>query len=294
MTIGTPLGWAVERLDRAVHVVGSAGADEYWHRADAIPGTPVIRRIGSADILDALRRGSADFGACRTDVLFLCVFYPVVGLLLARLASSSNFIPLLFPLASGFALVGPLGAVGLNEMSRLREQGAEARWIDVFGVLRSPSIWSIILLGLALTALFVAWLGVANLIYRLTLGPNYPLSVAAFLQDVFYTGAGWTMIAVGVSVGLVFAIVALAVSVVSFSLLLDRKAGVATAILTSVRAVAANPGPMALWGVVVAAGLVVGSVPLLMGLVVVLPLLGHTTWHLYRKMVAWEDAMPTE
>ena len=99
------------------------------------------------------------------------------------------------------------------------------------------------------------------------------------------TGAGWTMIIVGIGVGFLFALLVLAVSVVSFPLLLDRNVGIGTAVTTSIRVVATNPAVMALWGLIVAAGLVVGSLPLFVGLVVILPVLGHATWHLYRKVV---------
>ena len=93
------------------------------------------------------------------------------------------------------------------------------------------------------------------------------------------------MIVVGIGVGFLFALLVLAISVVSFPLLLDRNAGIGTAVSTSMRAVAASPGTMALWGLIVAAGLVIGSVPLFLGLVVILPVLGHATWHLYRRVV---------
>jgi uncharacterized membrane protein len=122
----------------------------------------------------------------------------------------------------------------------------------------------------------------------LTLGPEPPASVAAFFSDVFTTGAGWTMIAVGVGVGFLFAVLVLAISVVSFPLLLDRDVGLPTAVITSVRAVAANPETMAIWGLIVAAGLVIGSIPFFLGLAIVLPVLGHATWHLYRRIVPAE------
>jgi uncharacterized membrane protein len=122
-------------------------------------------------------------------------------------------------------------------------------------------------------------------IYVFTLGPEPPPSVAAFLSEVFTTGAGWAMIAIGIGVGFLFAALVLAISVVSFPMLLDRNVGIGTAVSTSMRTVAANPGIMALWGLIVAGGLVLGSLPLFVGLVVVLPVLGHATWHLYRTVV---------
>ena len=257
----------------------------YWHKGAAEDAPLAVRRIGVADLWDALARGLADFEANRTDVIFLCVIYPVIGLVLGRLASGYGLLPLLFPLASGFALVGPFAAVGLNEISRRREQGSDVRWVDAFGVLRSPSIGAILLLGLMLIALFLLWLVVAQIIYVVTLGPQPPSSVTGFISEVFTTNAGWTMIVVGIGAGFLFALLVLAVSVVSFPLLLDRNVGIGTAISTSARAVSANPGVMALWGLIVACGLVIGSVPLFVGLVVVLPVLGHATWHLYRKVV---------
>lgn len=284
MLIQSPIAWIGDRLDRAFHTVGSASDDEYWHE-DRRVGAVTIRRIGLADLGQSLTNGLADFAANRTDVIFLCVIYPLVGLVLARLASGYGVVPLLFPLASGFALVGPLAAVGLNEMSRRREMGAEVGWTDAFGVLRSPSIGGIAGMGLLLIAIFLLWLTTAEAIYVLTLGPKPPVSIAAFAHDVFATRAGWMMIVLGVGIGFLFAVLTLAISVVSFPLLLDRDVKMETAIWASIQAVMANPLPMAVWGLIVAAALVLGSVPCLLGLVIVMPVLGHATWHLYRRVV---------
>jgi uncharacterized membrane protein len=111
------------------------------------------------------------------------------------------------------------------------------------------------------------------------------MSVGAFVSDVLTTRAGWTMIVVGCGVGFLFAALVLTISVVSFPLLLDRDVGVEAAVATSARVVRTNPVAMAAWGLIVAAGLVVGSLPLLLGLVIVMPVLGHATWHLYRRVV---------
>jgi uncharacterized membrane protein len=285
ITIRNPVEWSVDQLRHAAEATRSVGRAGRETRARWHSPAPAIRRLRTADLKKVLAKGLEDFAACRTDVVFLCVIYPVLGLVMARLAFGRQLLPLLFPLASGFALVGPFAAVGLYEMSRRREQGAAIGWADAFGVVRSPALGAIVLLGLILLAIFLAWLGAAWAIYALTLGPAPPASVAAFVHDVLLTERGWILIIAGIGVGFLFALLVLVLSVVSFPVLLDRETGLDTAVRTSVRAVAANPGPMAAWGLLVAAGLALGSIPFFVGLIVVLPVLGHATWHLYRRIV---------
>jgi uncharacterized membrane protein len=271
-------------LTRAYHSITWTSPDT--DRLDADRATPIeVRRIGLADLRWALTQGLDDFGASRTDVIFLCVIYPLLGLLLARLAFGYEMLPLLFPLASGFALVGPLAAVGLNEMSRRREQGRQAGWADALGVFQSPSILGIVMLGAALIVMFLFWLVLANAIYNLTLGPQPPASIGSFAHDLFLTHAGRSMILLGTGVGFIFAAVAMTISVVSFPMLLDRTVSLETAVRTSIRVVQRNPLTMAAWGLIVAASLVIGSIPMLLGLIFVMPVLGHATWHLYRRTV---------
>ena len=285
MTIRNPVEWSVDQFRHAASAVESAGRAGRRTRENLHSPAPAVRRIGVADLGLALARGYDDFAAYRTDVIFLCVIYPLVGLVLARLAFGYDLLPLIFPLASGFALVGPFAAVGLNEMSRRREAGMALTWADAFGVFRSPSFGAIVLLGLVLMAIFLLWLLAAEAIYQITLGPAPPASVGGFVYDVLATPAGRIMIGLGVGVGFLFALLALAISVVSFPLLLDREVGFDTAVLTSIRAVLTNPGPMTAWGLIVAGGLVIASIPFFLGLIIVMPVLGHATWHLYRLIV---------
>ena len=246
---------------------------------------PQIRKIGLADLRYALARGLDDFLAMPSHAVFLCLIYPVAGFVMARLVLGYNVLPLLFPLAAGFALVGPFAAIGLYEMSRRREAGLDVSWRHALDVLRSPSIGAIAALGLLLVAIFLTWIAVAQAIYVANFGYTPAAAMSGFIQQVFTTPAGWALIVVGNGVGFLFAVLVLTLSVVSFPLLLDRDVGAATAILTSARAVMANPFSMAVWGLIVAVLLAVGSLPALIGLAVVMPVLGHATWHLYRRAV---------
>jgi uncharacterized membrane protein len=285
VTIRNPVEWSVDQFKHAALAFESAGRVGRRTRENLHSPAPAIRRISVADLGNILAKGYEDFAAFRVDVAFLCLIYPLVGLVLARVAFGYDLLPLVFPLASGFALVGPFAAIGINEMSRLRETGVAASWADAFRVVRSPSFGGIVVLGLLLMTIFLLWLVAAQLIYEMTLGPQPPASVASFIRAVFTTNPGWVMIGVGVGVGFLFALLVLAISVVSFPLLLDREVGVDTAIVTSIRALMMNPAPMAAWGVIVAGSLVIGSLPFLCGLIIVMPVLGHATWHLYRAVV---------
>jgi uncharacterized membrane protein len=246
---------------------------------------PLVRRIGFSDLLDALKGGAADFWAMPTHLFFLSLIYPVVGLVLGRLVFGFDVLPMLFPLAAGFALVGPFAALGLYELSRRREAGLDTSWKHAFEVFRSPSFPAIAALGLLLLLIFFVWISIANAIYVTAFGYAPAASMPDFINQVLYTDAGWWLIVVGNLVGFLFALLVLTISVISFPLLLDRRVGPVVAMLTSVRAVALNPLPMTLWGLIVAVLLVIGSIPLLIGLAIVMPILGHATWHLYRKVV---------
>jgi uncharacterized membrane protein len=246
---------------------------------------PRVRTITTADLKEVLTRGWDDFSAMPSHALFLCLIYPLIGVLLAQVSFGYRILPLLYPMITGFALIGPLAAIGLYELSRRRERGQDAAWTHAFDVLQSPARWAIAMLAAMLVLIFFAWMVAAQTIYWFTFGDIQQESIPEFLRQIFTTPAGWTLIIVGNAAGFVFAAVVLTVSVVAFPLLLDRHVGAADAVLTSVQAVMANPVTMALWGFIVAAALFLGSLPFFLGLAVAVPVLGHATWHLYHKVI---------
>jgi uncharacterized membrane protein len=256
--------------------------------AGNVPAQVTVRHLKLSDLKDALVKGFDDFYAMPSYAIFLCGIYPIIGLILARLAFGYSILPLIYPLAMGFALIGPFAALGLYELSRRREKGEPISVTHAFDVVQSSSIGAIAVVGLLLVVIFGTWLAVANAIYVSAFGYAVPVSLEQFVTDVFTTPAGWYLMVVGNAVGFCFAAIALTVSVVSFPLLLDRDVGAAVALWTSIRVVAANLITVAAWGLVVALLLVLGSLPLFLGLAVVVPVLGHATWHLYRKAVIVE------
>ncbi|WP_269931247.1 DUF2189 domain-containing protein [Aminobacter sp. HY435] len=246
---------------------------------------PAICRIGISDVFDALRLGFEDFWDKPSHYVFLCLIYPIVGVFLITWTSGGNALQLIYPLMTGFALLGPFAAIGLYEISRRREQDLDTSWWHALEVRNSPAMPAIAILGIMLMALFIAWLFTAQALFSWLYGDGAPATFSAFASDVLTTQRGWTLMILGNLIGFLFALVALSTTVIAFPLLLDRDLGAYTAVETSARAIMANPGPMLLWGLIVAVGLVIGTLPLLVGLAVVLPVLGHSTWHLYRKVI---------
>ena len=254
--------------------------------ASTNPLQPVVRRISASDLYHALARGYDDFAAFPSHALFLCVIYPLVGILLIGLTFGTlSLLPLAIPIAAGFALVGPVAAIGLYELSRRREAGLDSSLSHAFDVLHSPSLGAIITLSILLMAIYLIWLVVAYALYIVIFGYSAPSSIEQFITDWLTTPRGWTLIVVRWGIGFLFAALVLSISAISFPLLLDRDVGAVVAMQTSLRVMAANPLPMALWGLIVAALLVIGSIPFFVGLAVVMPVLGHATWHLYRRTV---------
>ena len=280
------LATPVARPVLARPVLARPGEELRWP-ASAIwrAGEPAIRKIGVADLVDALRKGFEDFKAVPSHLVFLAVIYPVVGLILGRLFLGYDVLALVYPVLAGLTLIGPVLAIGLYEISRRLEAGLPTTLRNGLDVFDNPSKGAIARLSIFVFGLFFQWLALAHIMYRQLLGATPPETLQAFANQVLTTPNGQQMMLSGNLLGFIFAIIVLMTSVVSFPMLVDRHTGAAVAVRTSIRAVLENPVTMALWGLIVAAALLVGCLTLFVGLALVLPILGHATWHLYRKVV---------
>lgn len=259
-----------------MHVVSGAG-----DKLDM----PVVQSITLSDLMVALRRGAGDFWAKPSHYVLLMLIYPIIGIVLTVWMNGFYTWPLLYPLVGGFALIGPVAALPLYEISRRREKGEEPSWRDAMNVVHSPAIGSILAVGAMLFVLFTLWLTSAQALYESLFGSAPPQTFQGLFAQIFAEPGGMTLAIVGTAIGACFALVVLCTSVVAFPLLLDRDVGAYVAVETSFRAVMHNLVPMLAWGVIVGASVFVGALTLFVGLAVILPILGHATWHLYRRTV---------
>ena len=255
-----------------------------------------VRQITSEDLNRSLADGWSDFMEMRGDILFLAILYPLLGIAVALATVGSPLLPLFLPLAAGIGLLGPVAAVGFYEMARRREMGLHSNWSHFLDVRKRPSFDEIAAVSGLLFAIFGIWLLAAAVLYIALWGvwnppwlSSYvwydPHSLGEFVTRLFTTGEGWALIVLGGIVGAVFATLVLAVSVVSMPMLVDCDVSASRAVRTSIAATRENFGEMLRWGVIVAALLIAGSIPLFIGLAVVLPWLGYSTWHLYTRLV---------
>jgi uncharacterized membrane protein len=241
-----------------------------------------VRELRLPDLWDALKAGFDDMRQTRTDAITVAVLYPVAAVFLGAIIVLQNFLPLVFPICAGFSLLGPMATLWFAAQSRKRERGDDSA-ISAFTPERLVAIQRLCVIAIML---FVVWNVAAGTIYGLTLGSSNENAGASFLYRVFHTQAGWELILIGCGTGAVLAVLALAVFFISFPLVLDRPVSASQAIGISVKTMLQNPFVVLSWGVIVVVGLVLGAIPALLGIVIVLPTLGHASWHLYRRAVA--------
>ncbi len=191
----------------------------------------------------------------------------------------------LLPLAAGFLLIAPVLAVGFYDMSRRLEHGQRPSFGAAISAWRSNPV-QISLMGLTLMIFFLFWVRLATLLFALFFG-NIPTGLAGLLEATLST-QGVAFLAFGGAIGGILAFLAFALSVVSVPMLVDRQATFMDAITASLQAVYRNLDAMLLWAALLAALTIAGLVTFYLGLALILPLLGHASWHAYRDMVAAE------
>lgn len=266
---------------------GTSASGPASPQTPAIPAQrdPVIRTIAISDIVDALALGLRDVQRAPRQSLLFGAFYAAGGITLVLILAVFKMTYLAYPLAAGFAIIGPFVALGLYQVSRDLESGTQPSLRRSWEAARDRREirWMAFVVGF----FFVIWMYQVRLLLALFLGHTGAFaSLEEFLHIVLTTNNGLLFLMIGNIVGAILSLAIFSITVVSFPLLLERDVDFVTAMITSVRAVATNPMPMIGWAAIVVALLVISTVPMFLGLVVTLPLLGHTTWHLYRRLVA--------
>jgi len=246
---------------------------------------PVVRPLTAADIAEALGQGLRDFQAVPLYGLAFGALYAAGGIAILSCLTAFSIVYLAYPLAAGFAMIGPFVAVGLYEVSRRREARQPISVPAIWATVRTRS--EIGWMAFVTLFVFVVWMYSVQLLIALLLGLNASFSsLPEFIKLVLTTNEGLLFLAIGNAVGAALLLILFSLTVVSFPLLLDRDVDFVTAMITSVRAVVTSPLPMIGWAALIVVLLALSAMPYFLGLVVTLPVLGHATWHLYRRIIA--------
>lgn len=248
-----------------------------------------INTITNADIGAAITAGFRDFASAPMYGAFFGGFYALAGWLILAVLLLLDLHFLAYPIAAGFALVAPFVASGVYEVSRRQESGLPLSWGAVFGAIKTSGGRDLGWMAVVTTFTLVIWIEIATVIYLLFFGLT-PLDWGGVLQLVTGGWNGLLFLGIGNVAGAILGIAVFSISVVSFPILLDRDIDFVTAMITSVRSVMVNPGPMLFWAVCIAAGLLISLLSAFIGLIVILPVLGHATWHVYRSVVPPQEA----
>ena len=246
---------------------------------------PQVRELARSDLWEALVLGWGDFKRAPQYGLFFGMLYAAGGWTVVLLATVSGYYFLSYPLAAGFALIAPFVCAGLYEVSRRLEAGVSVTWNDVFGAIRGGGKRDLGWMALVTTFAFFIWIDIAIFLYAMFFGMKAPGPWALIVQ-IATTPNGMLFFAIGNCIGAIIAFFVFSITVVSIPKLLDRDVDFVTAMITSVRVVKRNLPHMIMWALIIGLMIAFSLLSALLALVFILPLLGHATWHVYRRAVA--------
>lgn len=262
--------------------VGSASPD---NPTPGQPGLPNINKVTADDITASLKAGFADFLARPVMSGFFGLFYALFGILFLWCLLSLGKVWMIIPAAVGFPLVAPFAAAGLYEMSRRLQNAESFGWSDILTVMAHQRKREMGWMAFVTLFIFWVWFYQFRTVLVIVLQDSSFSDLDGFLNTVFFTSEGWIFLAIGTCVGAVLSAVLFSVTVVSMPMLLDREIDFVSAMLTSIRVVRENPRVMLTWAAIIAVTMLLSLVPMFLGLIFTLPILGHTTWHLYQRAV---------
>jgi uncharacterized membrane protein len=246
---------------------------------------PAVNTVTAEDITASLKAGFADLLARPVMSGFFGFFYAVFGIVFIWCLVWVGAVWMVIPAAVGFPLVAPFAAAGLYEMSRRRQAGESFGWSDILTVMANQRKREMGWMAFVTLFVFWVWSYQVRLWLAIILQDSSFSDFGGFLEIVFFTPAGWTFLAVGTIVGAVLSAVLFSLTVVAMPMLLDRETDFVTAMITSVRVVAENPVVMLGWAAIISVTMLLSLAPAFLGLIFTLPILGHTTWHLYQRAV---------
>ena len=253
---------------------------------------PEIHSLGIDDVKRAFKAGVADFIAAPLYGLFFGGICAALGVLILVSLTKAGVPWMIIPVAIGFPLVGPFMAVGLYEVSRRRSAGKPLNWREILLVMFYQRERQFAYIGILVLCIFWMWILAGRILFALFIGSYHFAGMAAFAQTMLMTPHGLGFLALGTAIGAILAFVLFASTVITMPMLVDRDIDIITAMITSFNTVNKSPFAMIAWGIVVAVLLIVALLPAFLGLIVVLPILGHATWHLYKRAIGPPAAQP--
>lgn len=256
-------------------------SDTTLHSSGAQPASP--RQLEISDLRAALAAGVADFKAAPAYGLFFALVYVLGGLALWFGLGAAGQPVWFIPIAAGFPLLAPFAAIGLYEVSRRREMGEPLSWGPVLGALKGRGDGQLALMAVGVLIIFGFWIILARGIFAIFMAQS---GIGFESLGLLLSGSGILMLLVGTLVGAVVALVLFSITVISLPMLLDREVDFVTAMITSVETVRSNPQVMLRWAALIAAITIIAMIPAFLGLFIALPVLGHATWHLYRRAIS--------